>query len=241
MINDLEAFAYGISACDSCDFIAVQEGADDATGNAAVISAGTGLGEAGLYWDGVRHHPFATEGGHADFAPRNELELELARYLIKRYQHVSCERILSGPGIRNVYEFLRDSKIAEEPAWLREQIKEAEDVPALISRSGLEHKSPICEQAMELFVSIYGAEAGNCALRFMALGGMYIGGSIAAKILPLIKAATFLNSFRSKGRMQPLLEEMPLKIVVNDDAGILGAAHYTLVQKAFGTEMPAKR
>jgi glucokinase len=240
LINDLEAFAYGISTCDSCDFVTLQEGAEDATGNTAVISAGTGLGVAALYWDGMRHHPFATEGGHADFAPRNDLELELARYLIKRYQHVSWERILSGPGIRNVYEFLRDTKVAEEPAWLSEQIKQAEDVPALISKSALEHRAPICEQAMELFVSIYGAEAGNCALRFMALGGMYIGGSIAAKILPLIKEPVFLNSFRSKGRMQALLEEMPLKIVLNDDAGILGAAHYTLVQKAFGREVVGK-
>jgi glucokinase len=240
LINDLEAFAYGISACDNCDFVTLQKGAEDAQGNTAVISAGTGLGEAGLYWDGFRHLPFATEGGHADFAPRNDLELALARYLLSRYKHVSWERILSGPGIRNVYEFLRDTKVVEEPKWLADQIKAAEDIPALISKSALEHKAPICEQAMELFVSIYGAETGNCALKFMALGGMYIGGSIAAKILPLIKQPNFLNAFRSKGRMQQLLEEMPLHVITNDDAGLLGAAHFTVVQKAFGREVSAR-
>ena len=236
LINDLEAYAYGVNTLESKDFVTLQEGDADAVGNTAVISAGTGLGEAGLYWDGFRHHPFPCEGGHADFAPRNEVELELARYLLKRYEHVSWERILSGPGIRNVYEFLRDTKQEEEPSWLAEQIKEAGDVPALISQTGLEHKAPICERTMEIFVSIYGAETGNCALKFMSVGGMYIGGSIAAKILPLMRQPTFLKAFLAKGRMEKLLREMPVKVVLNDDAGILGAAHYTLVQKAFGKE-----
>jgi glucokinase len=236
LINDLEAYAYGINTLDAKDFVTLQEGVEDAIGNTAVISAGTGLGEAGLYWDGFRHHPFPCEGGHADFAPHNELEQELLRYLLKKYDHVSWERILSGPGIRNVYEFLRDSKTEEEPAWLTDQIKQARDVPALISQLAQEHKSPICERTMKLFVSVYGAETGNCALKFMSVGGMYIGGSIAAKILPLIKQPEFMNAFLAKGRMQPLLKEMPVRVVLNDDAGILGAAHYTLVQKAFGKE-----
>lgn len=234
LINDLEAYAYGINTLESKDFVTLQQGAEDSAGNAAVISAGTGLGEAGLYWDGFRHHPFPCEGGHADFAPRNELELELARYLLSRHEHVSYERILSGPGIRNIYQFLRDTKKEEEPSWLADQIKEANDVPALISKAALGQKAPICERTMELFVSIYGAEAGNCALKFMSLGGIHIGGSIAAKILPLMKGPAFMKAFLAKGRMEPLLREMPVKIVLNDDAGILGAAHYTLVQKAFG-------
>ena len=241
LINDLEAYAYGISALESKDFVTLQEGAEDPTGNAAVISAGTGLGEAGLYWDGFREHPFACEGGHTDFAPGTELELALLRYLMKRYKRVSWERVLSGPGIKNIYDFLRDDKIAEEPAWLAKQIAEATDAPALISQLALDHKAPICEQTMELFVSMFGAETGNCALKFMSLGGIYIGGSIAAKILPLMTAPTFMQSFLAKGRMQPLLADMPVKIVLSDDAGILGAAHYTLVQKAFGrtTTIPA--
>jgi glucokinase len=237
LINDLEAYAYGVNTLESKDFVTLQEGAEDATGNTAVISAGTGLGQAGLYWDGFRHHPFPCEGGHTDFAPRNDVEQELLRYLLKKYEHVSYERILSGPGIRNVYEFLRDTKREEEPASLAEQIKEARDVPALISKLAQEAKSPICERTMELFVSVYGAETGNCALKFMSVGGMYIGGSIAAKILPLMQRPEFMKAFLAKGRMEKLLREMPVKIVLNDDAGILGAAHYTLVQKAFGKEV----
>lgn len=240
LLNDLEAYAYGINALESRDFVTLQQGAEDAVGNTAVISAGTGLGEAGLYWDGFRQHPFACEGGHADFAPRNDLETELLRYLLKRYQHVSWERIVSGPGIKNVYEFLRDTKVEEEPGWLADQIKQAHDAPALISQLALEHKASICERTMEIFVSIYGAETGNCALKFMSVGGIYIGGSIAAKILPLMKQPVFMDSFKSKGRMKSLLGDMPVKIVLNDDAGILGAAHYTLVQKAFGRQTSAK-
>jgi glucokinase len=241
LLNDLEAYAFGINTLESKDFVTLQEGAEDAMGNTAVISAGTGLGEAGLYWDGFRHHPFPCEGGHGDFAPRNALEIELLRYLLKKYEHVSWERILSGPGIKNVYEFLRDTKTAEEPAWLADQIRQARDVPALISQLACEHKSPICEQTMKLFVSVYGAETGNCALKFMATGGMYIGGSIAAKILPLIKQPEFMQAFLGKGRMQSLLKDMPVKVVLNDDAGILGAAHYTLVQKAFGKQATPSR
>src|SRR3954468_23202583 len=158
LINDLEAYAYGVDALESKDFVTLSEGAEDAEGNRAVISARTGLGEAGLYWDGFRHHPFPCEGGHTDFAPHNELEQELLRYLLKKYGHVSWERVLSGPGIKNVYEFLRETKTAEEPAWLADQMKQARDVPALISQLAQERKAPICEQAMELFVSIYGAE-----------------------------------------------------------------------------------
>jgi glucokinase len=236
LLNDLEAYAYGISALESKDFVTLQQGADDPVGNTAVISAGTGLGEAGLYWDGFRQHPFPCEGGHSDFAPRNDLELELFHYLFKKYQHVSWERILSGPGIGNVYEFLRDTKAADEPAWLADRMKQAADVPALISQLALEHTAPICERTMETFVSIYGAETGNCALKFMSVGGIYVGGSIAAKILPLIQQPLFMDSFRAKGRMQPLLEDMPVKIVMNDGAGLIGAAHYTLVQKAFGKD-----
>ncbi len=234
LLNDLEAYAYGIGALESRDFVCLQEGAADALGNTAVISAETGLGEAGLFWDGFRMHPFACEGGHTDFSPRNELEIELLKYLLHRHGHVSWERILSGPGIRNIYEFLRDTNRADEPKWLAEEIEHAHDVPAVISQHALDHKAPICEQTMTLFVSLYGAECGNCALKFMSLGGLYIGGSIAAKILPLMQQPVFLESFRAKGRMQKLLEDIPVKIVLNDDAGIIGAACYTLVQKAFG-------
>jgi len=233
MLNDLEAYAYGIDALESKDFITLSEGAEDAEGNRAVISARTGLGVAGMYWDGFRHHPFACEGGHADFAPRNKLEMELLAYLQGKHRRVSCERILSGPGIKNIYDFLRDTKKVDEPKELQEQMSQAPDPPALISKLAAEGKTPICDQTMSLFVAIYGAETGNCALYFMSTGGIFIGGSIAAKNVPKMKDPAFIKSFLDKGRMTSLLQQMPVKIVLNDDSGIIGAARYTLIQKAF--------
>jgi glucokinase len=186
-----------------------------------------------MYWDGFRHHPFACEGGHADFSPRNKLEMELLDYLQGKHRRVSCERILSGPGIKNIYDFLRDTKKVDEPKELREQMSEAPDPPALISKLAAEGKTPICDQTMSLFVSIYGAETGNCALYFMSTGGIFIGGSIAAKNVNRMKDPAFMKSFLDKGRMTQLLQQMPVKIVLNDDSGIIGAARYTLIQKAF--------
>src|ERR1700689_2225409 len=239
LLNDLEAYAYGIDALESKDFVSLSEGAEDAEGNRAVISARTGLGMAGLYWDGFRHHPFACEGGHADFAPRNDLQMELLAYLQKKYGRISCERILSGPGIKNIYDFLRDAQKAEEPEWLRTAMSAAPDPPALISQMALEGKAPICNQALSIFVSVFGAETGNCALNFMSTGGIFIGGSIAAKIVPKMKDPVFLESFLDKGRMETILKDRPVKIVANDDSGMIGLARHTLVQKAFRTTSPA--
>ena len=234
LINDLEAYAYGIDALECKDFVTLSEGiGDDAEGNRVVIAARTGLGVAGLYWDGFRHHPFPCEGGHADFAPKNDLEAELAQYLRKKYDHVSCERILSGPGIKNIYDFLRDAGKAEEPAWLQKQMSEAPDPAALISQLALENKAAICDQALNIFVGVYGSETGNRALNFMATGGVFIGGNIAAKNVPRMQDPIFMTSFLNKGRMSALLADMPVKIVMNDDSGIIGAAQYTLIQKAF--------
>src|SRR5689334_16075322 len=169
LINDLEAYAYGIDALETKDFVTLSEGlGDDAEGNRVVIAARTGLGVAGLYWDGFRHHPFPCEGGHTDFAPRNDLEVELFRYILKKHGHVSSERVLSGPGIKNIYDFLRDTKKAEEPAWLKEQMDKTHDAPALISQVAQEKKAPICEQTFSIFVSLYGAKTGDCALTFMS-------------------------------------------------------------------------
>jgi len=234
LINDLEAYAYGIDALESKDFVTLSDGlGEDAEGNRVVISARTGLGVAGLYWDGFRHHPFPCEGGHADFAPNSDLEAELAQYLRKKFHHVSCERILSGPGIRNIYDFLRDSGKAEEPTWLQNRMSEAPDPPALISQLALENKAAICDQTLNIFVSVYGSETGNCALNFLATGGVFIGGSIAAKIVPRMQHSVFMESFLDKGRMRALLADIPVKIILNDNCGITGAARYTLIQKAF--------
>jgi glucokinase len=235
LINDLEAYAYGIDGLESKDFVTLSEGAEDATGNRAVISARTGLGVAGLYWDGFRHHPFACEGGHSSFAPGNALEIELLQYLHAKHGRVSCERVLSGPGIRSIYEFLRDTSKEQEPGWLKEQIASAPDVPAFISKLAIERKAAICEKTLSIFVGVYGSQTGDCALTFMSTGGIFVGGSIAAKILPLMQAPNFMQSFLAKGRMESLLKDVPVKIVLNDNSGMLGAARYTLIQRAFGS------
>src|SRR6202043_85354 len=235
LLNDLEAYAYGIDGLESKDFITLSEGVEEAEGNRAVISAKTGLGMAGLYWDGFRHHPFACEGGHADFAPRNALEMELLAYLQKKYGRISYERLLSGPGIKNIYDFLRDAHKADEPQWLKDQIAAAADPPALISQLAQEGKAAICDQTLSIFVSIYGAETGNCALNFLSTGGIFIGGSVAAKNVSKMKDPIFMKSFLDKGRMVDLLKEIPVTIVLNDDSGIIGAARYTLIEKAFRT------
>jgi glucokinase len=235
MINDLEAYAYGIDGLDSKDFVTLNAGSEDAEGNRAVISARTGLGVAGMYWDGFRHHPFACEGGHSDFAPRNALEMELLAYLQKKYGRISYERLLSGPGIKNIYDFLRDAHKVDEPQWLKDQIGAAADPPALISQLAQEGKAAICDQTLSIFVSIYGAETGNCALNFLSTGGIFIGGSVAAKNVSKMKDPIFMESFLDKGRMVDLLKEIPVTIVLNDDSGIIGAARYTLIEKAFRT------
>lgn len=223
LINDLEANAYGIPALEPKDFLVLNEGAPDAEGNAAIISAGTGLGEAGLYWDGKQHRAFASEGGHATFAPRNELEMDLLRYLLARFEHVSFERILSGPGLLNLYTFLRDMGRGEEEAWLAERMRQ-QDPPAVIAQAGLESKSALCVQALDLFVSLYGAEAGNLALKVMATGGVFVGGGIAPKIIRRLTDGTFMHAFTAKGRMRPLLQAMPVCVILNDKTALLGAA-----------------
>src|SRR5204862_4963803 len=170
--NDLEANAYGIPALGAKDLLVLNPGSPTAIGNRAVISAGTGLGEAGLYWDGQEHHPFASEGGHSDFAPRNDLEVELFRHLRNTYGHVSWERVVSGPGLVGVYEFLRDTGRGSEPAWLRDALRTG-DRAAVISRAAQDGSSETCRDALDVFVSAYGAEAGNVALGVMDTGGGY--------------------------------------------------------------------
>jgi len=223
LINDLEANAWGIAALDSKDVVLLNQVKGTPAGNQAVISAGTGLGEAGMYWDGVKYHIFASEGGHADFAPRNELEMDLFRYLSGRFGHVSYERIVSGPGLVNVFHFLRDTGRGTEPKWLTEEMSHA-DPAAAISRAALAGKCALCEQALDLFVSVYAAEAGNLALKLMATGGVYLGGGIAPKMLAKLSGPLFMHSFVGKGRMQPLLETIPVKVITNDKTALMGAA-----------------
>ena len=182
LINDLEANAWGIPALDDKDVVALNHVKGEPVGNQAVIAAGTGLGEAGMYWDGLQHRVFASEGGHGDFAPRNQLEVDLFNYLRTRFGHVSYERIVSGPGLVNVFSFLRDTGRGAPPQWLMDEMSRS-DPAAAISRAAIDSKCPLSEQAVDLFVSIYGAEAGNLALKIMATGGVYLGGGIAPKML----------------------------------------------------------
>jgi glucokinase len=225
LINDLEANAYGIAVLQNKDFVVLNKGARNAKGNRAIISAGTGLGEAGMYWDGEIHRPFASEGGHVDFAPRNHLEMELLQYSMDRYRRVSYERLVSGPGLVNIYMFLRDTGKGEEPAWLAEQMHCGDPAP-IITRLALDGKSPLCLQALDIFVSLYGAEAGNLALKLMATGGVYLGGGIAPKIIRKLKEPEFMNAFTAKGRMRPLVQGMPVSVIMNPMTALLGAARH---------------
>jgi len=223
LINDLEANAWGIAALGPDDVVSLNKVKDAPVGNQAVIAAGTGLGEAGMYWDGATYQVFASEGGHADFAPRNNLEIELLHYLIKRFGHVSYERIVSGPGLVNVFHFLRDTHRGKEPQWLSDEILHG-DAAAAVSRAALAGKSPLAEQALDLFISVYASEAGNLALKIMATGGVYLGGGIAPKLLSRLAGPLFTESFVSKGRMQHVLESIPVRVITNDKTALLGAA-----------------
>jgi glucokinase len=229
LMNDLEANAYGIATLEPSSFAVIQQGHPEARGNAAVISAGTGLGEAGLYWDGHQHRPFATEGGHASFAPGDELEDELLRHLRREFGHVSWERVLSGPGLLNIYKFLRDSGRGTEPGWLAEEMKQ-KDPSAVISQAGLEGRSELCASVLEMFVRLYGSEAGNLALKVIATGGVYLGGGIAPKILAKLKTSAFGAAFVGKGRMQGLLETIPIRVILDDKTALRGAARRAVLE-----------
>jgi glucokinase len=223
LINDLEANAHGVMALGPSDLVTLSAGAADAEGNRAVIAAGTGLGEAGMHWDGHQHRPFATEGGHTDFGPRTDLEAELLAHLEAQFGHVSYERVLSGPGLRNIYDFLRSTGRGEEPAWLTEEMLH-KDPSAAISEAACAGRCPLCELALDMFVSIYGAEAGNLALKTMATGGLFVGGGIAPKIIEKLTGPAFMDAFVAKGRMKGLMQSIPVRVIMNDRAALLGAA-----------------
>ncbi len=225
LLNDLEATAWGIGALPGSDLLTLQAGVEGARGNGAVIAAGTGLGEAGLFWDGRDFTPFATEGGHADFSPRSDLECALQTHLARRFEHVSWERVVSGPGLVEIFHFLRGHRRAAVPPELLARMARS-DPAAVISAAASEENEPLCREAMGLFVALYGAEAGNLALKQMARGGLFIGGGIAPRILPWLSAGPFIEAFRAKGRMRPLMESMPVKVILNDRAALLGPARF---------------
>lgn len=229
LINDLEANAEGIHGLDQSDFVTLNAGDDHAVGNAAIIAAGTGLGEAGLLWDGKRHLPIASEGGHSDFAPRTDLDIDLLVHLRKRFGQVEWESVLSGPGQYHIYEFLRDTKRGEEPAWLAAELR-ADEPPRVITRAALDKKSELCVQALDMFVCYYGAEAANLALKVLATGGVYLGGGIAPKIVEKLKDGSFMKAFLGENRLKHVLEAMPVRVIMNDKTALIGAARYAAIQ-----------
>jgi glucokinase len=227
LINDLAAQAWGIAALEAKDFELLNAGVDDPRGNCALIAAGTGLGQAGLCRCGDHLQPFANEGGHADFAPRNHQEIRLLEFLLKQHSRVSAERLVSGRGLVNIYHFLKESGHGEEPAWLAAELRSGEP-PAVVSGHALDGRSPLCEEALDLFVTLYGAEAGNLALKLMATGGVYLGGGIAPKIIEKLREPLFMNAFTAKGRMKPLMQAMPVRVILNPKTALLGAARFAL-------------
>ncbi|HWX23776.1 MAG TPA: glucokinase [Vicinamibacteria bacterium] len=221
LLNDLEANAWGIPILEPRDLLTLNPGDSAASGNAAIIAAGTGLGEAGLFWNGEQHVPFGTEGGHSSFAPETEREIRLLAYLERKYGHVSWERVLSGPGLVELYMFLRDT---EGPEGEGDDPLQAPDPAAEIAARALAKTCRLCAEALGLFVELYGSEAGNVALKHLSTGGLYLGGGIAPKILEALKGPAFMARFKGKGRMEKLLSSMPVRIILNDKAGLLGAA-----------------
>lgn len=226
LLNDLEATAYGMLYLGEEEFVTLNPAGKGRNANRAVIAAGTGLGEAMLFWDGRQYQPIGSEGGHGDFAPLDAQQDELLRWLRLRYPgHVSYERILSGPGIDTLYEFLAQSGFAPQPSALMD-LPQGADRSASISECALEENDPLCRETLQLFARIYGAEAGNLALKTMSLGGVYIGGGIAPKILPVMESNHFMDAFSAKGRFKELLQGMEVKISVNPETALFGAAHF---------------
>jgi len=224
LLNDLEANAYGIFTLEEKDFYVLNKG-NTCEGNQALISAGTGLGQAGLFYDGKAHTPFACEGGHCDFAPRNDQEIRLLNFARKSFSHVSYERFLSGKGITLIYHFLLEENNQKLSVEMEKLFRE-KDPAKVISQMGLAKEDLVCEQTLELFISIYGAEAGNVALKFLPFNGLYVGGGIAPKLIEKFKDKTFVNAFKDKGRFDKFLSDIPIKVVLNDRAALLGSGEY---------------
>jgi glucokinase len=222
VINDLDAIAFGIERLGTGDLVTLQEGVPAEHGVIGLIGAGTGLGQAFLAWDGARYRTYASEGGHASFAARTALEWELQRDLEARYGHVSCERILSGPGLVNIYRFLASREDAREHPTVHQDVER--DGAAAISRHALAATDPLCGTALDIFASAYGAQAGNVALHVLATGGMYVVGGIAPAIVEKLRDGTFISAFRDKGRMEDLLARIPVHVVMNGNVGLFGAA-----------------
>jgi glucokinase len=232
LLNDLEAIAYAVPFLEPSDLHTLNEGRPVSGGAIAVVAPGTGLGEAFLTWDGTQYRGHPSEGGHVDFAPGDDLEKELLNYLQEKLGHVSYESVCSGPGILNIYCFLREKCYGEEPSWLSERVAGENDPVPVIIECTLDrtNRSRLCVMTLNLFVSILGAEAGNMALKVMATNGVYLGGGIPRRILPFVENGRFMKSFRYKGRMSDLVSQIPVFVILNPRIALLGAASYGFEQ-----------
>ena len=232
LLNDLDAIAHGVPYLQQQDLHTINTGQAVSKGAIAVIAPGTGLGEAFLTWDGSRYRAHTSEGGHADFAPANSFQMDLLRYLLTRFPHVSFERVCSGKGLPNIYDFLKDSGYAEEPPWLAEQLVATHDRSPIITSNALDEENAceLCIATLKTFVSILAAEAGNLALKVLATGGVYIGGGILPRILSYLDSERFMKTFTHKGRFTQLLAQMPVHVILNPGVALLGAAYHGFEQ-----------
>lgn len=225
LLNDLEANAYGLAGLGEADVMTIYEPETATAGNLAIIAPGTGLGEAGLFWDGKNYHPFATEGGHCSFAPQSDLDIDVYNYLQKKYNVVSWEHLVSGPAIYSIYKFLRDVKKMEEPHWLQVRLN-ADDPSAVVSNTALEGLSEICDETMKLFARYLARECYNLVLKMKATGGLFISGGIPPKIIKYIQAPVFYETFKQSDRMDELIAAVPIKLLTNSKTTMIGAAYY---------------
>lgn len=228
LLNDLEAIANGVPSLAPADLVTLNPGKPEEHGALGVIAPGTGLGESFLVWVGNRYVPQASEGGHSNFAPATLIEVELMRYLLQRFDHISNERVCSGMGLPNIYAFFKDTQRYSEPELLREKLSRAPDPTPLIIQAAIQDGIEICIETLNLFVSILGSEAGNLALKVMATGGIYLGGGIPPRILPYLRQDGFLRAFTHKGRFAEMLAEVPIHIILHPQAGLFGAACHAL-------------
>jgi glucokinase len=228
LLNDLESIANAIPLLTPDDLHTLNDREAAPGGAIAVVAPGTGLGEAFLAWNGSRYEAYPSEGGHSDFAPANTLQVGLLGYLQDIYGHVSWERVCSGMGIPNIYAYLKASDRAPEPDWLAQALASAADATPIIVNNALDERSELCKATLEEFVSILGAEAGNLALKTLATGGVYLGGGIPPRILSAIDAGGFMRAFQSKGRFTEFMGRIPVHVILNANAALLGVARYGL-------------
>lgn len=225
ILNDLEATAYGLAALKKEELSILYSGTNETPGNIAILAAGTGLGEAGLFFDGSQYHPFATEGGHSDFAPRSARDINVLTFLLQRHEHVSWERLLSGNGIFTIWQYLIQVEKKESPAWLIQQMQNNDPAP-IISKAAKDKACPVCVEAIEMFNRYLAIEAVNMILKLKATGGLYLAGGIAPKLLPLLTTDIWKDVFNKSGRMNQLLKEVSVYVVLNEKAPLLGATYF---------------